>query len=221
MYLRLNRHNSDNDSLSVHNAIHKYGKRTEDDVEILEFIESKDRTLLQERERYWIKYYNTFLEEKGYNLTLGGDGASEGVLNPSARFTEETLAQLINELIENKVYIKDLAVKYKVSPEAISEINNGRHYYNENLSYPLRPDTRFTSEQLKQVTGVNKNISKFNQEEFNEIVDLLKNSNMTIKSIAEKFGCCTTVISHINNGKTYTEQGLEYPIRKKNLQQLK
>lgn len=50
-------------------AIDEFGPITE--IEILEFI--NDVTLLEERERYWINYYNTYLDkEKGYNETPGG-----------------------------------------------------------------------------------------------------------------------------------------------------
>lgn len=35
-------------------------------------IEECDRTIINEREQYWIEYYNTFYE--GYNSTFGGDG---------------------------------------------------------------------------------------------------------------------------------------------------
>jgi hypothetical protein len=80
------------------------------------------------------------------------------------------LEEIITDLIKNEVYIKDLSLKYHLSPEAISNINNGKHYYNPNLNYPLRPSTRFTSESMKQITGVNKSSSKFNQEALDAII---------------------------------------------------
>ena len=40
---------------------------------VVETIEEvADRTMLDERERYWIAYYDT--AKNGYNATLGGDG---------------------------------------------------------------------------------------------------------------------------------------------------
>lgn len=54
------------------NAFRKYGIENFE-VSILEYdIEPKD---LNNREIYWISYYNTFLG-KGYNMTKGGDGGS-------------------------------------------------------------------------------------------------------------------------------------------------
>lgn len=49
-------------------AIQKYGRFEE--IEILEIIENSD--LLNQREKYWIKYYNSNNKNIGYNLTNGG-----------------------------------------------------------------------------------------------------------------------------------------------------
>lgn len=49
-------------------ALFKYGQENF----TFEVIEECPQELLNEREQYWIKYYNTY--EEGYNLTLGGGG---------------------------------------------------------------------------------------------------------------------------------------------------
>lgn len=49
-------------------AFHKYGV----DNFIFEVLEECKQEELNEKEQYWIKYFDTF--ENGYNLTLGGDG---------------------------------------------------------------------------------------------------------------------------------------------------
>lgn len=55
-----------NEKRPLYSAMKKYG------VEHF-FIELVEETNIpEEREAYWIKYYNSF--EKGYNATLGGDG---------------------------------------------------------------------------------------------------------------------------------------------------
>ena len=55
-----------NEKRPLYSAMKKYG------VEHF-FIELVEETNVpEEREAYWIKYYNSF--EKGYNATLGGDG---------------------------------------------------------------------------------------------------------------------------------------------------
>lgn len=82
-------------------------------------------------------------------------------MNNSAKLNQKKLDELVKDLIDNIIFIKDLAEKYNLSAEAISDINQGKRYYNENLIYPLRKDTRFTSEQMKGITGVDKGSSKF------------------------------------------------------------
>ena len=209
---RLIAHNKTNDNLPIHRAIKKYGKVSEENVEILEIVHE---SLLREREKYWIDYYKSFLPENGYNLTLGGDGASPGIFNNSAKLNQKELNELIKDLINNTIFIKDLAKKYNLSAEAISDINQGKRYYNENLIYPLRKNTRFTSEQMKGITGIDKGSSKFSYEEIKEIIDLLKNSSFSLEKIAKKFNCSYATISHINNGKHYPNTSYTYPIREK------
>lgn len=209
---RLIAHNKTNDNLPVHRAIKKYGKVSEENVEILEIVHE---SLLREREKYWIDYYKSFLPENGYNLTLGGDGASPGIFNNSAKLDQKELNELIKDLIDNIIFIKDLVVKYNLSAEAISDINQGKRYYDENLIYPLRKNTRFTSKQMKGITGIDKESSKFSYEEIKEIIELLRNSSLSFEKIAEKFNCSYATISHINNGKHYPNISDTYPIRKK------
>ena len=62
-------YNSLRDNMPIHKAMFKYG---EGYFEICQ-LEECDNSLLNEREKYWIKYYNTYYN--GYNATLGGDGA--------------------------------------------------------------------------------------------------------------------------------------------------
>lgn len=73
--------NSNNDCPYLNNAINKYGKENFK----REIIEECSNELLSEREKYWIKYYDTTNREKGYNLTQGGDGYTkyndEDILN--------------------------------------------------------------------------------------------------------------------------------------------
>lgn len=63
--------NENNRAFNYHlqRAIRKYGA----DSFAIEEVEHCDNRYLSERERYWIKFYNSF--ESGYNMTHGGDGA--------------------------------------------------------------------------------------------------------------------------------------------------
>lgn len=56
--------------MAIHKAIIKYGKHNF----TLEVIEELDSSDLNDRERYWIQYYDSY--KNGYNSTIGGqDGA--------------------------------------------------------------------------------------------------------------------------------------------------
>lgn len=56
---------------AIKSAINKYGKQNFT-KQIIEECESKD--VLNEREKYWIGYYNAYNSKDFYNMTFGGDG---------------------------------------------------------------------------------------------------------------------------------------------------
>lgn len=77
-------------------AIKKYGK--ENFVkEVLDIVENGD---LNERERFWIKKYNSNIYDIGYNLTSGGDGGS---LFKDKHHTEKTKKRISNTLKTNNI----------------------------------------------------------------------------------------------------------------------
>lgn len=70
---RWRQHMTAEDDIYFHKAIQKYG------VENFEWevIEKCKKSELDERESYWIEYYDSF--NNGYNCTKGGDGMRAGV----------------------------------------------------------------------------------------------------------------------------------------------
>lgn len=61
-----------NDNNYFHRALKKYGK----DNFNYEIIEKCSQEQLDEREKYWIAFYQSNLREYGYNSTFGGEGKS-------------------------------------------------------------------------------------------------------------------------------------------------
>ena len=64
---RLSEHRRCEGASYIHNAIKKYGLENFS----FEVIEYCDQQLLNEREQYWVAYYDSY--NNGYNMTIGGD----------------------------------------------------------------------------------------------------------------------------------------------------
>lgn len=212
MYRRMIEHNTDmRKDLPIVHAIQKYGKITE--FEILEIIDSSNRELMREREKYWISHFDSSNKEKGYNISEGGDGADSGANNHEAKFTEEEIQVLYSELRDNlNLSLADIAKKYSISASTLSRINNGVTYYHSSVSYPVRNPT-----QCKViVAGTNNtNASITKKEELERIQQaLIEETSISMAQIAKRFNISQTVIQNINNGKTYHNNNLTYPLRK-------
>lgn len=74
------KHSNDTSS-PLHQAMRKYGVQNF----TITLVEECENTLLNEREKYWIKQFNTFFGN-GYNATIGGDG--------NAKLNEEEILSL-------------------------------------------------------------------------------------------------------------------------------
>lgn len=83
---------------------------------------------LNEKERYWVSYYDSFFN--GYNQTPGGDGGNSS--NP------ELIMNIINDLKNTELIQRDIAEKWKISEEMVQGINTGRYWYLDNQVYPIR-----------------------------------------------------------------------------------
>lgn len=120
--------NACDDNMIIHQAMKKHGKNNFS-FEIIEECSEKE---LDEREIYWIKYYNSYMGE-GYNATAGGEGASHPV-----KISNENLLLIIEDLQHSDLSIKEIGQKYGVSSTTIGAINNGDSRIIENIEYPIR-----------------------------------------------------------------------------------
>lgn len=161
--------------------------------EVIETTENYD-----EREVYWINYYNSTVPN-GYNLLLGGDGAQIGTNSANAIIRDEIILNaLMDDLSFTDIKMKDLAKKYGVSTSVISSINRGKSYYNENKTYPLRKRD-------------SDNLDKLN---YNEIIKDLSETNLSLRDLSKKYKVNTFIIRQINSGEKFFNKELSYPIRK-------
>lgn len=102
----------------LHRAMRKYGNHRFSVQE----IDECDERLLNEKEEYWIKHYNTFKE--GYNATTGGDKVvfSEETI---AKMTEKAKQKILTETHRENISIA-LTAKAKIEPwGALTDKNRG------------------------------------------------------------------------------------------------
>lgn len=202
---RIREHNYDKRQPVLFNAIKKYGCITE--FEILEIINNtSDRKRLKEQEEYWISVYSTNDKTLGYNLTPGGDSYMK-LYNPNGLFSEADLINLKEDLLNPTLSFKEIAALYNCCEATIQRINVGFSYFNSEWNYPIR-------KQKKSQAGEKNHNALFSQEIIFKIYEDLRNNQLSLKQIGEKYNCAQTTISAINTGKSYQQANQEYPIRK-------
>ena len=174
-----------------HKKLREYGINGFD-FEILEEIkDGATQQEVDEREIYWIEKKNSYVRNGcGYNLTLGGSGNS--TLEDRLLDNDQVL-QLI-ECIKKGVSFAELSETYGLSVSYISMINHGTCFHQSNESYPL----------FKYYKS---------DEDYSELIDLLLNSDLTLKAIAEKLGMGYSSVKKINAGTMRKGLYHTYPIR--------
>lgn len=100
-------------NLHFYNAIQKYGWNNFEHI-ILEDGLSLEQA--NEREQYWIKYYNSNQQEKGYNLTAGGDGSRGLVMSEEAKLK---IGQANGKLVQ----CLETGITYYSTMEAARQLN--------------------------------------------------------------------------------------------------
>ena len=188
-------HESCNDyNCLFHRKIREYGI---ENFELIILEEIFDKSLLDEKEQYWIKEKHSYVRDNGYNLTTGGQQRknNEDYQDIRQAFSSEEIQQ-IYQLIGNKdIKLTEIANQYNVSLSLICMINSGQKYHNDNLIYPLR-----------------KQNIKISEDMVDEIISLLKN-NKGNAEIARIYGINEDIVYRINKGLAH-KRNIDYPIRK-------
>lgn len=122
----------------LYRAMRKYGVENFH----IEAIEECTNENLDEKEKYWIKYYNSF--EKGYNMTIGGDGRKQldrevivALWNKgkSVRDIAESLdcwySSVVSVLKESELYDKEEVARRKMFNMAAKQSKNRIIKYSE------------------------------------------------------------------------------------------
>ena len=109
----------------LYRAFRKYGIENFS----FEIIEKCKIEELNNKERYWIKYYNSFKE--GYNQTLGGDSSGYTLC-------KEKFYGIYSDLINTNLSQKEIAEKWGVHENTIQRINTGKRWYQDDVKDPIR-----------------------------------------------------------------------------------
>lgn len=148
-------------------------------------IEECDNSLLDEREKYWIKYYNATDSAYGYNMTEGGGGGNTWENNPhkletgdkiresnlGEKYIPITKESLLQD-IEQQMSVADMCKKYHT---ALSTLNNrSKEFFNGKTISELR---------------IIENTGHFKKKEINkeELLIKIKDLSLTYEEIAKYF----------------------------------
>ena len=122
----------------------KYGK----DIFVRVILEDEiPKNLLSDREKFYIKKYNTITE--GYNLTEGGDGGDTISNNPN----KEDIVQKIKESSKNRIFSNEHRKKLKDNHMSKNPLNR------QKLSEALKGKTKTEEHKLK-ISESTKNYNK-------------------------------------------------------------
>lgn len=188
MYKHYSRAKS-NEATGIDKAMGKYGKENFQ-VEILEFC---DDDVLDEKERYYIKEFDSY--DKGYNLTLGGQDNHNCI-----KFDLEEVKKLLNE----NGTIKGAAMQLKCCEKTLSN-----YMKQNNLEPPYRPEY---SGNLK--IGVEKMKTKVKIVELDKIFNSITDCGLWL--IENKYSKAGTPnqarksISRVLNGQRQSYCGLHF-----------
>ena len=193
------RHNHHNNTY-LQNSWNKYGEHNFE----FKIIEECNIEKLDEKEMYWIEFYNTVDPECGYNLNNGG-GSNRGI-----KFSEETKRKmsevrkgkrvvkktdiLTPELVKNikidlinGMSIKDASVKYDVTYNSVNGLISNNTWSNievegwEDFLQNRNKTYRLTKEDHENIKSLNKQgMSKY------ELADMYNKNVKTIEWILRK-----------------------------------
>lgn len=180
----------------IHQAIRKYGYNNFS-IEILEVINNvDDYNLVNQREAFWIKEKQSLITDWGYNVLEGGK-------NCWRSFLSQNDVSEIKMLIKNKTPYADIQKIYPISKTFISDINNGKFFFDSSEIYPLCT-------------------YRISNEIYDALIEDLLKPELTFKELSIRYNISEATVKKFNYGTL--QPGYykgEYPIRKITPQQYK
>ena len=180
----------------IHKKIREYGEENFE-ITLIETLYTDDIEEVNKRERYWIQEKSSYCGTGlGYNMDLGG-----GRRAYSSILSQEELKE-IKEKIKNGIPYYDIECEYNISASFISSINQGIYFKDNNENYPLYKYYK-------------------NDNDYDELIDLLLNSEYSLKTISEMLNLGYSTVKKINAGTLWNGLYPTYPIRKKSVNEIR
>ena len=173
-------------------ALRKYGFDNFD----YEIIEECNLEEINEREQYWVDFYNSFYN--GYNSNKGGEKVTErGELHPCAILTNREVME-IKDLLKNTNFTQyELANLYSIGQGDISNINTGKHWSSVGeYEFPIRKQKKRYGEKSSRAILSDDTVKEIRMRYVNE----------TAAQIHKDFSdiCSLKTIEKALNGITYS-----------------
>lgn len=167
-----------------------------EDQFIFSILEECEVQQLDERETYWIKFYDSV--NTGYNLTYGGQ-SYRGESNPGAKLSDDDVRAIIDKLRDTNESIQDLAKEYNVHYNTISDINRcitWTHLHDYRSNIRLSHQGSLHRGELNSSAIITTEIAK-------NIIELIINSNQSLAAIARQFNIKDSMVYDINRCRTW------------------
>lgn len=178
-----------------HQAIIKYGENGFN----FEIIEECPKELLNEREKYWIQYYNSY--HNGYNASPGGDNCGERS-DGRALLLYDLEGNFVKETDNIASTARELGVGY----QTVYQLLQG-----------TRKSTKGFQIKYKESEDFPKTIEPYNSRQGGSFVvlQLDKNDNIlneykSVNEAARQTGCDCSTISKVCRGKLKTHGGFKW-----------
>lgn len=153
--------NSNAYNTAIHRAIRKYGLENFS----FEVIEECSRKDLSDREKYWIKFYNSF--GNGYNLTFGGEGVPTVNENQIIKLWDNGLS--IGEIFEKTKYNKHTIINVLQNYQGYSQKESNRRGRLVAFKNRIRPVIQYdyngtfikeysSTKEASEINGINENL---------------------------------------------------------------
>lgn len=180
----------------IHKKIREYGEENFE-ITLIETLYTEDIEEVNQRERYWIQIKNSYCGTGlGYNMDLGG--CRKGY---SSKLSNEELVS-VKEKIKQGIPYYDIEHEYNISASFISSINHGIYFKDDSETYPLYKYYKEDSD-------------------YDELIELLLNSEYSLKKISEILNMGYSTVKKINAGTLRKGLYPTYPIRTKSANEMR